>query len=415
MSVASGRDQCSVVYLVEVWMDRPGMLRWDIRNKQMFTVFTNMPPLARTPLYIEPIAMKVQTMCCVNRGNIVLGGALENGVLSAGEATTAQYAVQNNSSATIKAIEVSLLEHVAFQARGHNELCTIPLFYARIDAKDCHADVSPRTSGGLVPELDQSLRMMNEVLRSDTTKVPFTVPMHARSSYNGAVIQVYHVLKIKVITSFGTANPEVTRHVTMYTRGAPPPHAVMMHDDEESGFTPLPALPADWKPVVAAAVVVPPMARQASVMHVEHDEHTKMVYPSAPSVDAYPAVPAGGSAVDQLVQRAQASFDVAGDVSTFLAHGHRADELEAEHFFKLFSATKDTFDQLRVADLLATHLTSISCDKLARAAAGAKDMSRREVVEKLLTVQPLVDKQNADAVYRQLTAFEAMTIEKYFK
>jgi hypothetical protein len=397
-----GSDRFSIQYYIEVWLDRPGMLRWDIRNKQIFTVFTHPPTSVKTPIYMEPSPVNLSTFLCIPRGQVILGGAAESNVLCAGENTVIKYALQNNSAVGIKALEVTLEQVITITARGRTRTGRTILFKKRLTTGQCNADL--RALNGNAPDQEQTWRNLTEVLHSDTTNVPAVVPVNACSTYYGSVVHISHEMTIKVCTGFGCSNPSVTRPITIYSRGNAQPVY-----EAEDGFSPPPALPAGWSPVVAQAVVLPPMVRTASVAFEEPDERAKVVYASAV---ALPAVPV--TSLPHLLQVLRGSYDPVGDLSLYIKNGGRLDDMQEDDFFQLFSAVNDISDQQRVADVVAANLTSITCGKVARAAAGTKDMCRREVVEKLLAVQPLVDKQNAGEVYKQLTAFQAMTVEKYF-
>jgi hypothetical protein len=389
---------------MEVWLDRPGMLRWDIRHRQRITVRTSVPPGPKTPLYMEPSSYPMVSMCCIGRGTVVLGGSAESCVLYAGEPTSVKYAAKNNGTVPIKAIEVSVTEFVHFSARGHHSSTSAALFHKRIEAGDACLDLAPQ-QGPLSLDDAETLRMLNSLLQSDSTKVPFTIPPSARSTYNGAIIRITHVFSIRAITTFGTANPTISRELVLYSK-APVQDAV-----EEGSQVPLPALPAGWAPVVATAVVVPETRITAAVAYEEHDDNKPVVYPSAPT-EVYPAVMRFTSSA-QLIQALQNTYDPCGELDKYIRQGNQVDALLPEEFFGVFKAVNDVFDQLRLADILASHLTSISCVKVARAAAGAKDMCRRDVVEKLLTAGPLTDPQEVQVLKQQLSAFEFMTVEKY--
>jgi hypothetical protein len=162
---------------------------------------------------------------------------------------------------------------------------------------------------------------------------------------------------------------------------------------------------------VATAVVVPDTCITAAVAYEEHDDAKPVVYPSAPT-EVYPAMMRYTSSA-QLIQALHNTYDPCGELDKYIRQGNQVDALLPEEFFGLFQAVNDVFDQLRMADILAVHLTSISCAKVARAAAGAKSMCRREVAEKLLTAGPLTDPQEAQVLKQALSAFEYMTVEKY--
>jgi hypothetical protein len=92
-------------------------------------------------------------------------------------------------------------------------------------------------------------------------------------------------------------------------------------------------------------------------------------------------------------------------VNKYVAEGSKVE------FFHLFQAANGAFDQLRMADILAAHLTSISCAKVARAAAGGERyVSPRgdgEAAHRRAADGP-AGGERAEAV---LSAFEYMTVE----
>ena len=409
METTGGKDQCGIVYSVEVWLDRPGMLRWDIRSTMQITVLNSVPPFSKTPIYIEPHTQALYSMCCIHRGEIVLGGSAESSALHAGERTSVKYAAHNNSTAGVKAIEISLDEKTAFSARGHHAHKNVRLFFCRISASEARLDLAARM--GHMSDTEETLRSLNNLLESSETEKSFTIPASARSSYNGSIILVVHTLTIRVCTTFGTANPSVSRNIAIYSKATPE-----QPFEEEEGSAPPHQyqLPSDWAPVVAEAVVLPPLILTATVVHDEENDKNAMIYPSAPPITDYSSDNRYNS-VSGLIKGLRGSYDPCGEVNRFIAQGNVVDSLQPKNYFDLFSAISSPWDQQRVADILAAHLTFISCERVARAAAASQELCQREVVETLLKVQPLVDRENSNLVMQELTPFQRMTVEKYFR
>jgi predicted Zn-ribbon and HTH transcriptional regulator len=397
---------------MEVWLDRPGLLRWDIETKKHFAVKRAAPTSSKVPLYIEPSRIDVFTMCCFKRGGILVGGYAESSLLHSGAATHVKYAAHNNSTATIKAIEVSLTELVAFRAQGHQSHSVTHLFHKRLGADETSLTlekINATEKDAVEDRIYRDLQHLGRTLEGETTRLDFTVPASARSSYNGSIIHVNHTFSIKVITTFGTANPMVTRDIQMYSTAA----SNSAPTDAETPSAPPAGGGGAWAPVVASAVVLPEMAvSKVATADVEHDNNQPMQY----AVAATPSTQAAHYRdVAALVQAMQQTYDPCGEVDKYLRQGHRADDLQPEDLFNLFRVVTDGFDQQRLADTLAGQMRQLTCMKVARVAAGARAMFRREVVEKFLKAAPVSDPENAQLVKAELSAFEFMTVEKYFQ
>ena len=67
-----------------------------------------------------------------------------------------------------------------------------------------------------------------------------------------------------------------------------------------------------------------------------------------------------------------------------------------------------------IAEILAAKMTSVTCDQLGHAAKGASSMMRRDTIERIVSIVPIVDKQNKNLVETHLSHFEYILIEKYF-
>jgi hypothetical protein len=61
-------------------------------------------------------------------------------------------------------------------------------------------------------------------------------------------------------------------------------------------------------------------------------------------------------------------------------------------------------------------MSYVTCAAVARATAGALAVCKREVAERLLNAGEIIDKdENAHLVKSELSLFEYMTIEEYFR
>jgi hypothetical protein len=410
MQAGKGSSSCNINYSMQVWLDRPGFLRWDIRSTVYVNV-ANPPPVGNhTPLYIEPMQVPVHSCCCIHRGDILMGGSAESSIISAGGQSSVKYAVQNSSSVPIKAIEISIVEDISFSARGHHGRTYATLYHTRLSPAAAGLELALRPSKKGDANADfADLRALSSMLESDLYKLPFTVPSSARNTYNGCIVRVEHYFKIQVMTTMGTANPVISRPIKVFSQIRPE----MLEPETSEKIPDAPMLPQNWAPAVAQPVELPPMALCFPVEHVEGEDNQPVVYVSA---TVYPAVEVFKNFDQFLASLSQGQgYDSCGKLERFIRTGNSIDALTPEQFYSMFRAVQDVFDQQRFADILSAAMTSVSCAKVARAAAGSKDMCRREVAEKLLAAGPLQDKGNSHLLQEVLTPFQFMTVEKYFQ
>jgi hypothetical protein len=373
---------------------------------------------------MEPSLIDLHSCYCFKRGNVLVGGAAESSMLYAGANTSVKYAAQNNSTVPIKAIEVSLLESVRFHAQGHYASTQVVLFKRRMSPAEARLQAplgvrerNQQHGSGYDPMSD--LQTLSDMLASDRTTLQFTVPSAARSSCNGSLIRVHHVLSIQLFTTFGTENPTIAREIQMFS-SAPCTHVYHgVHEDHGRELAQPPTLPPGWAPFVAPPVVLPTLLMsRKEVTHADHTAHNDqqpVVYSTA---TAETGARADGNVTScaELLNAMVNTYDPCSELEVYLRHGNRADDLQPEDFYLLFRAVRDAFDQQRLADTLAADMTCTSCAKVARATAGALTVCKREVAEKLLSAGEILDRdQNAHLVKSELSVFEYMTVEKYFR
>jgi hypothetical protein len=245
------------------------------------------------------------------------------------------------------------------------------------------------------------LRTLAETLATASKSVEITVPVDAKSSFSGKLIQVKHDIRITLITAFGTSNPYVEQAVqvvSMSTAQATNRYARQMQS---------PPLPKNWRPITATRASFPESDVPVAQVGVRDG-------PS--STNALPGKAAGEEALSfvELLGAIRHTRDACGQLRMYLRQGHHSDDLQPEELYQLFQAIESGTEQLRVAEILAVGMTSATCVKVARAIAGTKDACKREVAELLLTAGPVPDKaENARLVQNELSAEQWEVVEKH--
>ena len=433
MFAGGAGEHCSVRYTMEVWLDRPGLLRWDIKNKRGITVIRPPPTGSRAPHYMEPCRLPLFSCCCWNRGDILLGGSTEASIVCAGEVSSVKYAVQNHSTVDIKGIEITLLEIVSFHAQGHRETRSHNLYYKRLNPEETKLDLTKISSRhGKDHDYMQDLRIMSHLLQSDQTKLNYNIPSNARTSYSGNLIHVKHILQIKVCTTFGTANPIISCMLQLFSKI---PANIIYNSNKPN--TELPELPQGWAPTVSESIAIPNLHITSAVESVQEDENQPVIYspinPTSTSTEE-----ASQYTYSNLIEILKKTYDPCGEIEKYILYNNNnnnnnnnkstsstsnttastttncIENLDNEQLYMIFKSINDVYDQQRCADIISTHIHTITCIKLSRIAAACKDMYKREIVEKFLSSCVISDKNNAHLVKAELSPFQYMTIEKYF-
>ena len=437
VSARTGRSHCKIVYSLEACLHRAGWSTWDVQHAKEFTVAPSPAAEQTAPLYLEPQFVDVKTCFCYNRGRMVTGGAATNSILGTGETMRLNYAVQNESTALIEAIEISLYERVTWRAGSRSRSSTRALFKSKLSAlsannqtklEDLYLLPTAKKDQVASPEDDAGqLRIIKRMLDSRKYCIDVPIDMSARKSYVGTLIDTKHWVSIVVRTSMGTANPEMTHPIYIVSRpavtvgyqmataiGCEPLDAF----DEASKGSEVPSLPPSWNATQSPVYTVPVSYYATTAVETDGPESGDGAYfepallnPSAPPLAmAYSA----GQGIDSLLGSLKVSIDPVGEVTKWV-EASAVDLLVPQDFYRIFCALPQPYHQTMVADVLSRKITEISCMSLAEAARGSAEYCRREVVENLLNSTKILDIENKELVKAKLSEFQFMCIEHYFR
>jgi hypothetical protein len=477
---AGGLADCGFInYTMEVWLDRPGSLRWDVRSKNTVVVAPAPVVYAKTPIYIQPQPLRLRSLFMFNRGNALLSAQAESSVVYAGETTSVKIAVSNLTAVPIQAVVIKLTQTAKFTAlwpsgTGYHETSVKKLVHTFLTPQQLGLDVvSPRRQ-----DQDTALQQLGEAVRSDgssartpTCTIRIPVPLDAASSYqNGDHFSIRHDLKIKLVTASGTCNPWITQQIYVVNRAPVYVPGKWLKYDK---CCPVLQLPPYWAPRIAPLVVLPEIAvdmgalgRPGVTLGQEDDRlpfryaATAQVappgYPNvgvercaaptmcAPAAVAHTsqaevigaaAVQDGGGAtqalVDQtvapaaptaafttavrFVETVEGSSDPCAELERFLRQGCCLDNLRPDELYWLFHSVPSLADQLRFAEGLTRSAKAMTCAKVASVAAGAMEGGKGQVVRMMLRTGRLQDVENAHLIREQLSEVEWVAVELHVK
>jgi hypothetical protein len=246
-------------YTMKVWLDRPGSLRWDIRNKSTVIVAPTLAVHAKTPMYVPPQRLDLRSLLFLERGNVFLGWKMESDVIYAGEMLTFKFAVANFTEVRIMGVCVKLTQYSKFNAHSHcgatkKRLCWTHFTPEQVGLSNA-VPLVPSDQEAALERLREALRSANPTAHIPSCTVRIPVPLDAASSYqNGEHFEIRHELKVKLWTTFGTNNVRVTQQV--YVLKTDPVHVPEKRlRSDKCG--PALQLPLNWAPHIEPVAVLP--------------------------------------------------------------------------------------------------------------------------------------------------------------
>lgn len=425
-----GRSNFTIGYSVETCLSRNGgLFSGDIKHSCPLNVISGATRIPISPLYMEPERQNVRTCFCFDRGEILLGGSGNTSIAPRGGNILLSYAVRNLSSVKIQNITIKIIERASWSARQHRAYSSRVLFETQMNASEKNnqtqldsTDLQPldkKLQESTMLEIDSLMRELKLRLDAGQASISAVVPNYARCSYYGnGLIRIDHLLILKVNTSTGTANPETTYPIIICN---PPLEQVQMPVLEAKLLNEVPALPADWAPVVAQAVVVPLPMCMATPQEQDEENYNCLAVPSAPPAPTSllqqdGVVSAETMGWESLLAALPGSFEPCKLLDQWLGmNAAQLSSFESHQLTRLFQTLHRTFDQVEAAEILAKrYMTDIKCDAIAAVVHGCFRENHVPVIIHLAGNNTIVDKDNYGVVREQLTAFQWLQVEKYF-
>lgn len=215
-SYECGNSFCKIEYFCVAKLHRSGMLNWKVKNS--CEVLMNDEPYEAfaVPLFIGPTSPKVYFMGLSCQGTITIGGDVSTSNACGGDTLRVNYALQNNSTSRVKALEISLICRIEFQAESHVDGSVLLIFKERI-LHPMLTGIEPlkKTKEGSI-----NLTALRDQINEGEFGVNIPIPEDVRYTSIGLHSSITYELVFKVKTSYGTTNVEVKVPIIMHRRRA---------------------------------------------------------------------------------------------------------------------------------------------------------------------------------------------------
>eukprot|EP00985_Skeletonema_marinoi_P006822 scaffold2995_cov140-Skeletonema_marinoi.AAC.5 len=248
---------------------------------------------------VPPIVRDIQS-CCFNMGSITMAARIANTRIGRGETAIIDFACKNRSRQRITSVTVDIKQEVRWTAGYHSEYAKDALArrlfnrterWGEMSKEEVKAEQQSRqkNTDSHRDRKQQTLQTIHKAVFDGENRVLLNVPASALQTYNGALVQVSHRMKIK-ITFDGTCIDHPTITVPIYL-GTPTSYGAQI-------ASPQPSIP------VATAIATPT--------------------PSAPSMGVKPSAPPSEAEIDLAAPSAPPAEWAAAVTSAPVVVGHAA-------------------------------------------------------------------------------------------
>ncbi len=326
-----------IVYSLEARLHRYGALSWDVKNVVPLTMYGNNAQIIPNPVCIEPVTTRVKYWCCIDKGAMSLGTKVNSATIRAGDNAVVDFAVYNNSEATVKAIVVAASTRIGVQAGIHSASMTLSVIDKRIDKQDLkHVDKTKREAAA-----DES--QVNALLKSELDNAANRVsfPVTTTPTYLGAIINVKTWLDTSIRTPFCVDDPSLQININVV--GATKPAGGPVAIQNENHFD----LPADWN------------AKRSDEVKFNNNNIKRgnnELYATSSNIPSAPADPNIKFLCDGLTS----CFDELPVVSEWVTYGDLS-ALTPDNFTQIFTLIRNAYNYSAVAAILGKAMQGSSC------------------------------------------------------
>eukprot|EP01040_Poterioochromonas_malhamensis_P014394 gene14394-15931_t len=191
--------ECSVTYSIEAKLTQPGWFKWDIKTNASLIVKPHpSPSVSQAPIYVTPSRHDITYFCCClyyGQGSITLG-LQTAGLLCHNSPFDIAYVIQQQSSAEITGLEITIVEDLTWFANSKHRSIRTKLY-----------------ESVTMPQLadpSQTADDLRQALEARRYKVSGEFSSAAKGTMKSALVEVKHTLIMTVKTSFGSTNPTVS-------------------------------------------------------------------------------------------------------------------------------------------------------------------------------------------------------------
>ena len=432
-----GASYCKVEYKLSVQLKISGINR--IFGKELpFGVLAAPLSAEPAPFLAKPISTRINSFCCFDAGLVIVGARVANTRLGVGETGVIDFACKNQSTRGITCAEITVQEYVEWRA-GHrrNEtkhgVASVAIRptarWKELEKSDFKVQQSreKKSTDTFRNEQNALYAEIHKAIHDGDNRAMIKIKPFARQSFDGELMNVSHLLKIKVYTAgHCTENPTIKVLMQLGTPSSLAAQTASASGEAEisvaaaTGAEPsAPPLPsaqpsAEWASAVVAQPVVVPQSAVVTGGGLTWQGEGEIDFGSAPL-----AVAEVEPTLTNLLGEVKTSVGALGTVRKRLDDDKWRsavfDAMTPTQFAQVVKAVQIEFDQAAMAELLAPAMNggNFTHEYIIAALRVVSDWIRTQLLSKLLPLCTDI-KKNVNVIGMELTEWEMVCAQRDF-
>lgn len=415
---ASDNDggDCCIKYKIKA--EIKGKKAWRSKDEDVEIYVLAKPPSSeKISYFVQPVTVNIKTCCCFSRGDITFGAAADDTRVGKNESIKVDFGCKNEATTEIQYVEAYVKQYISWNANGrdnHTDHELVTQQFMETDdmgarTKDEMQQLSSNADNQFASRgIDDLFREIKTMVTEGSNSISLHIPHDAKSSYNGLLINVSHVLKIKIKTSGFSTNPESEIPVQIVT-----PDSVSTEQTEDDiALEPSAPVLDGWN--LDEVTIAAPASTPTNMVYGGGVAGEEEIVVEPLGIDE---MGGGEATLQSLLKKLGSSVSAKATIADRIADDNWDSvfaSLQPRDFAAILGKVTIDFDQAEVADMVASKIPNFSSAHVVAAYRIVAEWVREQVVRKLLPHTKDLE-TNSNVILSELTDWERICLERDFE
>jgi len=380
-------------------------------------VLAKPPSSEKISYFVQPVTVNIKTCCCFSRGDITFGAAADDTRVGKNESIKVDFGCKNEATTEIQYVEAYVKQYISWNANGrdnHTDHELVTQQFMETDdmgarTKDEMQQLSSNADNQFASRgIDDLFREIKTMVTEGSNSISLHIPHDAKSSYNGLLINVSHVLKIKIKTSGFSTNPESEIPVQIVT-----PDSVSTEQTEDDiALEPSAPVLDGWN--LDEVTIAAPASTPTNMVYGGGVAGEEEIVVEPLGIDE---MGGGEATLQSLLKKLGSSVSAKATIADRIADDNWDSvfaSLQPRDFAAILGKVTIDFDQAEVADMVASKIPNFSSAHVVAAYRIVAEWVREQVVRKLLPHTKDLE-TNSNVILSELTDWERICLERDFE
>lgn len=389
------------------------------------------------PAMIEPVTKQIKNTMGMSKGSITFGARVTNTHIGRDEDLELRLACRNDATVDVDRVQAKVKEIVEWRGESVVEnilVCPNIVPGAEGLGKKSKTELKEKKRAGVEDNyLDIFGEITSSATASDGNSIRLKMPTNSRDTFKGQVVNVKHLLVIKIKTKWGVDDPKIEIPLKVGSRAVdeaheptvrlPPPVPLPPPSgdgDNEALPNPVPvAVPIGWSGAEQSLRIIAPPESVVMGGAVVNSSDSGGLGSLEPLAAVPLPVPPPRPTLENLLAEMVSSVNDYDIISAKLEDTEWKEvfsSLSPENFGSIIVHVNQDFEEPRVAALVAPAIgTAFSCNHCAAAVKSCAAWNRIAVVQTLLPFCSDLSSGGRDTIELELTPWEQIVTKADFE